>query len=49
MGQFELNSCCVGWPKNYLFIKQVIQVNTNLIKTYYTKPKPVKTCWVWVM
>ena len=37
------NSCYTGWPKYYLFIKRIMQVDMNLIKLNYTQPKPTKS------
>ena len=34
MDQFGLNSYYADWLKNYLFIKWVIQIDTNLIQTH---------------
>ena len=34
MGRFRSNSRDTNWPKNHLFIKQIIQVNTNLTQTH---------------
>ena len=31
MSQFGLDLYYAGWSKNYFFIKQVMQVDTNLI------------------
>ena len=34
MGQFGLNLCNSGLPKNYLFIKQIMQVDMNLTQIH---------------
>ena len=34
MDQFGSNLCYTGWSINYLFIKRIMQVDTNLIQTH---------------